>query len=145
MWIMSEKRGVSVRKTPLSARPDLPMISETGNEHPPTTASPGGRVASEPTENMRHLAFFTELASLEDADTSWRAVTAGLVVLRLVDAWVEEGAGVVAADSWGVRSVRAAIEDMPDGIPARTLLAGVLEALTSARGGDLHAVAPRLM
>lgn len=102
-------------------------------------------MAPDTTENMRHVAFFTELASLEDADPSWRAVTAGLVVLRLVEAWVEEGAQVVAADSWGVRSVRAAIDDMPAGMPARTLLGGVVEALTSARGGDLHAVAPRLM
>jgi hypothetical protein len=94
---------------------------------------------------MRHRAFFTELASLGDADSSWRAVTAGLVVLRLVEAWVEEGASVVAADSWGVRSVRTAIEDMPVGMPARTLLAGVVDALISARSGDLHAVAPRLM
>jgi tetratricopeptide (TPR) repeat protein len=101
-------------------------------------------VASETSEHLRHQAFFTELASLEDADPSWRAVTAGLVVLRLVDAWVEEGAGVVAADNWGVRSVRAAVEDMPEGMPARTLLAGVVEALVSSRG-DLHAVAPRLM
>lgn len=102
-------------------------------------------MASESSEQVRHQAFFTELAALEDADPSWRAVTAGLVVLRLVDAWVEEGARVVAADSWGVRSVRAAIEDMPAGMPARTLLAGVVEALTSARSGDLNAVAPRLM
>jgi hypothetical protein len=102
-------------------------------------------VASHTPENMRHLPFYTELASLEDGDPSWRAVTAGLVVLRLVDAWVEEGAGVMAADSWGVRSVRAVIDDMPARMPARTLLGGVVEALTSTRGGDLHAVAPRLM
>jgi tetratricopeptide (TPR) repeat protein len=102
-------------------------------------------VASDTSEHMRHQPFFAELAALEDADPSWRAVTAGLVVLRLVDAWVEEGAGVVAADSWGVRSVRAAIEDMPAGMPARTLLAGVVEALTLARAGDVHAVAPKLM
>ena len=102
-------------------------------------------MASETPENLRHLPFYTELASLEDGDPSWRAVTAGLVVLRLVDAWVEEGAGVMAADNWGVRSVRAVIDDMPAGMPARTLLGGVVEALTSTRGGDLHAVAPRLM
>ena len=102
-------------------------------------------MASEMSENMRHLPFFTELAALEDADPSWRAVTAGLVVLRLVDAWIEEGSAVVAADSWGVRSVRAAVDDMPPGMPARTLLNGVVDALTSSRGGDLHAVAPRLM
>jgi hypothetical protein len=96
-------------------------------------------------ESMRHRAFFTELATLGDAEPSWRAVTAGLVVLRLVEAWVEEGASVVAADSWGVRSVRTAIEDMPLGMPARTLLGGVVDALISSRSGDLHAVAPRLM
>ena len=102
-------------------------------------------MAPDTTENMRHAAFFTELASLEDGDPSWRAVTAGLVVLRLVESWIEEGAQVVAADSWGVRSVRAAIDDMPDGLPARTLLAGVVDALTSAHAGDLHGVTPRLM
>lgn len=95
--------------------------------------------------NMRHLPFFTELASLDSHDSSWRSVTAGLVVLRLVDSWIEEGAAAVSADSWGVRSVRAAVEDMPLGVPARTILTGVVDALTSAHGGDLHAVAPRLM
>lgn len=109
------------------------------------TVTPGDPVALDTTENMRHLPFFTELATLEDEDPSWRSVTAGLVVLRLVDSWIEEGAGMVAADSWGVRSVRAAIDDMPTGVPARTILAGVVDALTSSRGGDLHAVAPRLM
>jgi tetratricopeptide (TPR) repeat protein len=94
---------------------------------------------------MRHLPFFAELAAREGEDPSWRSVTAGLVVLRLVDSWIEEGAAVVSADSWGVRSVRAAIEDMPSTVPARTILSGVVDALTSAHGGDLHAVAPRLM
>jgi len=102
-------------------------------------------VAFDTTENMRHLPFFTELASLGGEDPSWRSVTAGLVVLRLVDSWIEEGAAAVSADSWGVRSVRAAIEDMPAGVPARTILTSVVDALTSAHGGDLHAVAPRLM
>lgn len=121
------------------------MLRQTGIVHSSPERVHGGRVAADTTQNnMRHLAFFTELASLEDGDPSWRAVTAGLVVLRLVEACVEEGPRVVAADGWGVRSVRAAIDDMPAGMPARTLLAGVVEALTSARG-DLHAVAPRLI
>src|SRR5687768_1675849 len=91
----------------------------TGIEHPSKTASAGGRVTSETTEQLRHSAFFSELSSLGDSDSTWRAVTAGLVVLRLVDAWVEEGAQVVTADNWGVRSVRAAIDDLPPGLPAR--------------------------
>ena len=96
-------------------------------------------------ERVRHLPYFTELASLEDTDPSWRAVSAGLVFLRLVDAWIEEGAAVVAADGWGVRSVAAAIEEMPAGMPARAILTSALEVLTHARSGDMQAVAPRLM
>ena len=96
-------------------------------------------------ERVRHLPYFTELASLEDSDPSWRAVSAGLVLLRLVDAWIEEGAAVVAADGWGVRSVAASIEEMPAGLPARAILMSALDALTTARGGDMHALAPRLM
>lgn len=96
-------------------------------------------------KRARHLPYFTELASLDDHDPSWKAVSAGLVLLRLVDAWIEEGAAVVAADGWGVRSVAAALEEMPAGLPARAILMSALDALTSARSGDMHAVAPRLM
>ena len=96
-------------------------------------------------QRARHLPFFTELASLEENDPRWRAVSAGLVFLRLVDSWIEEGAAAIAADGWGVRSVDACLEEMPSGMPARAILMGALDMLTKARSGDMHAVAPRLM
>lgn len=96
-------------------------------------------------ERVRHLPFFTELASLDEADPSWRAVSAGLVLLRLVDAWIEEGASVVTADGWGVRSVAACLEEVPAQMSARSVLLSALEALRAARPGDMHAVAPRLL
>ena len=99
----------------------------------------------EPSSHMRHLPFFAELASLEESDPSWRAVSAGLVFLRLVDSWIEEGADAVTADGWGVRSVMAGLEEMPAGMPARAILVGALDLLKTARSGDMHAVAPRLM
>jgi tetratricopeptide (TPR) repeat protein len=97
------------------------------------------------TEGARHLPFFAELAGLEDGDPSWRSVSAGLVVLRLVDAWIEEGSAAVAADGWGMRSVEAAIEEVPTGLPARGVLRSVVEALKSSPVSDMHAIAPRLM
>ena len=93
----------------------------------------------------RHLPFFTELAGLDDSDEHWRCVSAGLVVLRLVDAWIDEGAAAVKADGWGVRSVEAAIEEMPAGLPARAVLRGVVEAVKTSATSDMHAIAPRLM
>ena len=56
--------------------------------------------------NLRHLAFFEEIANREEHEPEWRTATAGLVVLRLVDAWLEDGASSVARGSWGVRAVR---------------------------------------
>ena len=96
-------------------------------------------------EGARHLPFFAELASLEDGDAGWRSISAGLVVLRLVDAWMAEGAAAVAADGWGVRSVEAAIEEMPAGVPARAVLRSVVDAVQTSTTSDMHAIAPRLM
>lgn len=97
------------------------------------------------TEGARHLPFFAELASMEDGDANWRSVSAGLVVLRLVDAWIEEGAAAVTADGWGVRSVEAAVEEMPSGEPARAVLRSILDAVRTSPASDMHAIAPRLM
>ena len=97
------------------------------------------------TEGTRHLPFFAELAALEDGDPSWRAVSAGLVVLRLVDAWIEEGAAAVAADGWGMRSVEAAIEEVDEGVPARAVLRSVVTALKGSQPNDMRGIAPRLM
>jgi tetratricopeptide (TPR) repeat protein len=72
-------------------------------------------------------------------------VSAGLVVLRLVDAWVEEGAPVVVADGWGLRSVEATVEEMPAGMPARAILRSIVDAVKTSSTSDLHAIAPRLM
>lgn len=97
------------------------------------------------TDGMRHLPFFTELAALEDGDPSWRAVSAGLVVLRLVDSWIEEGSAAVSVDGWGIRSVEAAIEEMEEGLPARSVLRSVVTALKSSPPNDMRAIAPRLL
>ena len=111
------------------------------------TANPesGDRVVFENGYGARHLPFFTELAELNDHDPEWRSVSAGLVVLRLVDAWMEEGAAAVAADGWGVRSVKAAIDEMRPGLPARAILTSVVDSVTTSAAGQMHSIAPRLM
>jgi tetratricopeptide (TPR) repeat protein len=99
----------------------------------------------ESNRTLRHLAFFEELAALDEGDAEWRSVSAGLVVLRLVDAWMEEGAHTVRDDAWAVRGVRAAIEEMDQKAPVRALLAGVVDAIEEAAVVDMSAVAPRLL
>ncbi|HEX8848538.1 MAG TPA: hypothetical protein VF761_03305, partial [Gemmatimonadaceae bacterium] len=94
---------------------------------------------------IRHLSFFEALASLDEQGAEWRATTAGLVVLRLVDAWLDEGVHVAGADAWGLSAVRDAVDAMSPGDPARTILGGVVEAMADASRNDFALVAPRLM
>jgi tetratricopeptide (TPR) repeat protein len=94
---------------------------------------------------LRHLAFFDELSRLDERDDSWREVSAGLVVLRLVDRWLEEGASVVAADAWGHTSVVDAVDAIPMGRPVRGMLRSVVDAMALASTPNFRTVAPRLM
>ena len=93
---------------------------------------------------LRHLPFFEEIASRAEGTAEWRSATAGVVVLRLVDAWLQDGSKVAADDAWGLRSVLAAIEEMDEGTPIRTLLGRVVDALRE-RKPDIHVVVTPLM
>ena len=93
---------------------------------------------------IRHLAFFEALGSLDERSSDWHAATAGLVVLRLVDSWYDEGAQVAAVDAWGLAAVRDAVAAMTPGDPARTILSGVVDAVATAERADFSVVATRL-
>jgi tetratricopeptide (TPR) repeat protein len=94
---------------------------------------------------LRHLPFFEEVAAHEEHQAQWRAATAGLVTLRLVDAWIEEGPAVAAPDSWSVRAVLKAIDEMDEGSPIPSILHSVVSAMADAEGGTSHHVTTRLM
>jgi tetratricopeptide (TPR) repeat protein len=92
---------------------------------------------------LRHLAFFEELGATDENDAGWRSVSAGLVVMRLVDRWMADGQSGLTAHS--VSAVRAAIDEMPETTPVRRILASVVDAMVESQSGEMHAVTPRLM
>lgn len=96
-------------------------------------------------QKLRHLPFFEEIANRAEGDPEWHAATAGLVVLRLVERCLEEGAPLSRhEDGWAVRSVRAAIEEMSAGTPIRTILGRVLFAVEERRP-NIHVLLTPLM
>lgn len=100
---------------------------------------------SESCQSLRHITFFEELAKLSENDGTWCEVSAGLVVLRLLDSWVEEGPSVVDDGSWGLSGVLEAIEAIDPRVPVRRVLAGVVNAMQSSEGVDMQLVTPRLL
>ncbi len=94
---------------------------------------------------LRHLAFFEEVASREEHEADWRSATAGLVTLRLVDQWIEEGPDVVVPDGWSVRGVMGAIERADEGSPIPAILQSIVAAMQASPAADVHDVVPRLL
>ena len=78
---------------------------------------------------MKHKAYFETLGGMEQDSPEWRAVFAGLVVLRLVDAVRQSGAELLRADWAGVYSVREAIDAVGEGNALRATLATVVDEL----------------
>lgn len=95
--------------------------------------------------NLRHLAFFEALAKADENDPSWRALSAGLVVVRLVDDWLDDGFTPITSESWSVVSVRESIQLLPDAAPLRRMLTAIVDVIVSSSSVDVHALAPRLM
>lgn len=101
-----------------------------------------------PNRMLHHAAFFEALAGMEESSSTWPATAAGLVVLRFVEAWLEEGAAVAAADGWSLRAAREAVDEVSPTSPTRAILSGVLDAVAAHPATapvSVGVVAPRLM
>ena len=93
---------------------------------------------------LRHLPFFDRLTRTDESSSEWRATSAGLVMLRLVDAWIEEGPDMVRG-GWSARAAREAIESVDPGTPARAILGGIVDVLVETRSVDPRVITPRLL
>src|ERR671932_997440 len=94
---------------------------------------------------LQHIPFFEALSSTAEGTSNWRATSAGLVTLRLFDAWVEDGQSAVSGDSWGLRAVREAIAAVDRRCTHRALLTSVVDAMVAVPTVRIATVAPRLM
>jgi len=94
---------------------------------------------------LRHFAFFEALAAADESDPNWKTISAGLVVMRLVDQWIEDGKASTRLTAWTVNAVRDAIDDIPQTTPLRRSLTGIVDGVVSLTDVDMHALSPRLM
>jgi tetratricopeptide (TPR) repeat protein len=94
---------------------------------------------------LRHFAFFEALAAADESDPGWKTISAGLVVMRLVDQWIEDGKASTRLSAWSVNAVRDAIDDIPQTTPLRRSLTGIVDGIVSQPVIDMHTLSPRLM
>ena len=94
---------------------------------------------------LRHVPHLEAVASSEEGDPEWQTAMAGVVVLRLVDAWIEDGPSSIRQDEWGLRAVRNAIEAIESHEQIKTVLASITNLVESSSAIDMGLLAPRLM
>jgi tetratricopeptide (TPR) repeat protein len=94
---------------------------------------------------LSHMPYFEQLAELATDSAEWRGTSAALVVLRLFDSWMTEGASVVANDAPGLNAVREQISGMDVRDTTRGLLSSIVETMAYAEKPRMVTVAPRLL
>ena len=94
---------------------------------------------------LLHLPFFEALARADEGSSEWCLTSAGLVTLRLFDAWVVEGPSVVAADAWGLRAVREVVDGLQSPSNMKAILTTIVDAMEASAGVRVPVVAPRLL
>jgi len=53
---------------------------------------------------LSHMPYFEQLAELPNDSAEWRSASAALVMLRLFDSWMREGAEVVSKEAPGLQA-----------------------------------------
>jgi len=94
---------------------------------------------------LAHMPYFEQLAELAGDSAEWRSTSAALVVLRLFDTWMADGAPVVARDALGLLAVRDQISAVDPRDAARRILSSIVEAMVHAERPRIVTVAPRLL
>jgi tetratricopeptide (TPR) repeat protein len=94
---------------------------------------------------LPHLAFFDALSGIDESDADWHPLTAGLLVLRLVDGWLAGDSHAPQALAYEIRGAREAVDAVHAGTPVRAILGGVIESIEQSPIRDVRPIAPRLM
>lgn len=85
---------------------------------------------------LRHAAFFEALATQDPAGSSWRATSAGLVTLRLVDRWMTLRADGRTVPVEAVRAVRRTVNRVRRTSPFRAPLDALSCSVSGAQYND---------
>jgi tetratricopeptide (TPR) repeat protein len=77
---------------------------------------------------LAHLPFYEALAALDDASNEWRALSAGLLTLRLFDRWVGEECAGRQLSRWEISGVSEAVQAVSMSTRARSILTSIVNA-----------------
>jgi tetratricopeptide (TPR) repeat protein len=90
---------------------------------------------------LAYEAYFDALKPLNTSTDAWKSIVAGLVVLRLVDDWLDEGVSAIAKNPANVQAVREAIARVPEKDPVRSMLCNIIDIVTQSEQAAVQTIA----
>ncbi len=79
---------------------------------------------------LAHLPFYEALADLDESTDDWRALSAGLLSVRLFDRWVDEADSGRRLSRWEISGVAEAVDAVAVTSPVRSILRSFVAAVS---------------
>src|SRR5580704_926003 len=81
---------------------------------------------------LAYEAYFDALAPLKTTTDAWKSIMAGLVVLRLVDDWLDSGPSAIKNNPASVQAAREAVARVSEKDQARPILCDLVDIVTQS-------------
>jgi hypothetical protein len=94
---------------------------------------------------LAYEAYFDALKPLHTTSDAWKSILAGLVVLRLVDDWLNEGTSAITKNPASVQAVREAIARIPERDRVRPILCNLVDIVTQSEQIAVQTIADSML
>jgi len=90
---------------------------------------------------LAYEAYFDALRPLRTTTDKWKSIVAGLVVVRLVDDWLDGGPCAINKNPASVQAVREAVARVPERDPIRPVLCDLMDIVTQSEIATIQTIA----
>jgi tetratricopeptide (TPR) repeat protein len=94
---------------------------------------------------LAYEAYFDALKPLHTTSDAWKSILAGLVVLRLVDDWLNEGTSAITKNPASVQAAREAIARIPERDRVRPILCNLVDIVTQSEQIAVQTIADSVL
>ena len=94
---------------------------------------------------LTYEAYFDALRPLRTTTDKWKSILAGLLVVRLVDDWLDGGPCVIDKNPASVQAIREAVARIAERDPVRPILCDLVDVVTQSETATVQTIAAPML
>ena len=94
---------------------------------------------------LAHTAYLDALRTMASTQDEWRAILAGFLVLRLIDAWLVKDSILTTRDMPEVQAVQEALNNIPENHPIRPALCEIVEMILESERIHIRVITSQVL